>query len=85
MAKTPLKAALRWMGGRFDVSGDDMPPILVTALGAGALTFNGESLGVETPGGPVNLGPGDWIVTTEADELGALTNDDFEDNYEVTA
>ncbi len=84
MAKTPLKAALRWLGDRFDVAGDDLPPMLVTALGAGALTFNGQELAVATPGGPVDIGPGDWLVTTQDDELGALTAADFEENYEVT-
>lgn len=84
MAKTPLKAALRWDGQSFDVSGDDMPAILTQALGAGKLAFDSPNLGVETPDGPVSIGPGDWIVTTQEDELGALTAEDFAENYEVT-
>lgn len=84
MARTPLQAALRWMGDRFDVEGDEMPPLLIRALGAGSLTFDMPNLAVTTPDGPVNIGPGDWIVTTQDGELGALTNEDFEENYEVT-
>lgn len=84
MAKTPCTAALRWLGDRFDVAADgDMPPILVQALGAGSIAFDGENLGVTTGGGPVNIGPGDWLITTEADGHGAVTAADFEANYEV--
>jgi hypothetical protein len=86
MAKTPVTASLRWLGDRFDVSaGGDMPAILVQALGAGAIAFDGENLGVTTSGGPVNIGPGDWLITTEADGLGAVTDADFNANYEVQA
>ena len=83
MAKTPATNALRWMGDHFDVGGGDMPPFLIQALGAGALTFDGENLGVETGAGPVSIGPGDWLITTEADGLLAVTADDFNENYEA--
>jgi hypothetical protein len=85
MPKTPLKQALRWTGERFEVEGGEIPYMLRVALGAGHINFDLPNLGVTTPDGPVNIGPGDWIVTTQDDDLGALTDEDFRENYEVEA
>lgn len=80
--KTPVSAALQWTGDSFAIAGDDMPPILTQALGAGAITFNGPELAVQTFGGPIDIGPGGWLIRTE-EGLGAVTDEDFQANYEV--
>lgn len=80
MAKTPITAAMRWTGEAFDVP--EMSYWLIVSIGSGAITFNGENLAVETPGGPVSAAPGDWVLLDGAD-LGVADDQDFRDNYEV--
>jgi hypothetical protein len=83
MSKAPLEAAARWTGERFEV--DELPPFLTRALGAGFVAFDGENIGLTTNAGPVSVAPGDWLIQSTADGLGAVTDADFHANYEVVA
>jgi hypothetical protein len=81
MPKTPLEAAVRWTGERFEA--DEMPPFLRHALGAGAVAFDCHNIGLTTAAGPVSVAPGDWLIQSATDGLGAVTDADFHANYEV--